>query len=62
MMLEMAISEVNLKFAEKERFATANLNPNLSAQVEGLKAKIAQIQNSINVVDKMIEEEAKDIN
>ena len=62
MMLEMAITEVNLKMAEKERFAIANLNPNLSAQVAGLKEKIAQIQNSINVVDKMIEEESKQIN
>ena len=62
MMLDIAITEVNLKLAEKERFATITLNPNLSGQLAGLKEKIAHIQNSIYIVDKMIEEEAKDIN
>ncbi len=62
MLLEVTISEVNLRLLEKARFASADLNPNLSGQIEGEKAKIAHIHNSIKVVDSMIDEEAKKVN
>ena len=60
MMLEQSIFEVNLRMAEREKFASTDLNSNLSVHIGGLKGKITQIQKNIDVVDKMLlEEEGK---
>lgn len=62
MMLEIAITEVNLKMAEKDRFATADLNPGLSTHITAFIEKIKQINKNIEMVDKMLEGESKKVN
>lgn len=57
MMLEQAILEVNVRMAEREKFASTDLNSNLSVHIKGLKGKVAQIQKNIDVIDKMLAEE-----
>ena len=60
MLLEQTITTVNLQIAEREKFLLADLNPEITQTVEGLKAKIAHIQKLIDLVDKiLLEEEGK---
>lgn len=62
MFLEQVIATVNLQMAEREKYAIADLNPELTANVEGLKAKIIHIQKFIDLVDNMLKKEEEKIN
>lgn len=61
-MLEIAITEVNLRMAERDKLLAVDINPNLSAHIAGLTEKIKLIQKNIAMVDKLLEEEEKKLN